>query len=211
VAAANERGDLVLLDPAASASRDAARRIPEANSAPIYDMVANSPQTLAAACMSGRLVLWDTRLLLDGNRRPSLICASENGSLLSVAAHRARPYLFATGSANGVLETWDTRNYSSPLLSVVTHDAAIWSLSFLDTSSTQIVSCGEDGGLFLWEFNKDRRDPIQVEFSRAQQSNILVRRLHKAPLPLNVLACDLQTQTVLAGCDDDSLLVLRNA
>lgn len=91
------------------------------------------------------------------------------------------------------------------------------------------VTCGEDGALYHWDMNKDKRDPTevcaqpcsggggaaracaQVSFGAEQQDNIAATRLVQNGLPLNCLAYEQTSRSLVVGTDSETLLLLQRA
>lgn len=92
-----------------------------------------------------------------------------------VVCHPNQPSIVATGSNEGVLSIWDLRNTKHAVshthahgsdgtllctLSVAcvceTLQSAVWDIQFHPAAPDNIVSCGEDGCVLLWDFNARR-------------------------------------------------------
>lgn len=200
VVSSGEDGALHFLQPLSNTKRS----IANANSGSTYALRFSGVETLLTVGMGGRMGVWDTR---TRSNTPATVCIDPNASsLTALCAHPARPYTVATGSVEGVMSVWDIRASGTPTCSLQAHTSCIWDLVFSPSPSTSIVSCGEDGVLSLWDFNKTKMDPIKVSFSSSQQDNIQPHQLYHNVLPVRALDADMNGRSVICGTDSSSLL-----
>jgi WD40 repeat protein len=76
---------------------------------------------------------------------------------------------------------------------------------FMRNNPTTIVSCSEDGGLYMWDFNKRNEDQTQVRFSSDQLDNVEAVKIHDDVLPLNCLAMEPDYGWLAASGDSEAV------
>lgn len=104
---------------------------------------------LLSASSGGQVRLWD---LAAGRRALSL--AGGGGAAHSLALHPARPFVVAAGTEEGLVQLWDVRSPGALLCSLQEHRANVWQLAFHARYPDYLFSCGEDGAMLLWNFNR---------------------------------------------------------
>lgn len=57
------------------------------------------------------------------------------------------------GASDGSIYAWDMRNPNSCLFSVTKHASYVWQVAFHPTEPDFLMTCSNDGNLFLWDFN----------------------------------------------------------
>lgn len=162
--------------------------------------------------MGGRLQQWDVRQAASSSsNRPSNTYVDTNSrALLSLRPHPSRPHVIATGSVEGLLNIWDVRSNAVPTCSLQAHQSMLWDLLFLPTDPTKLLTCGEDGNLIVWDFNKNNANPTSIRFSSEQRDAIQPTKLYDNTLSLNTLAIDTESNTILCGADSQNILHLKH-
>ncbi len=114
----------------------------------------------------------------------ALLSFSPNSfALTALAIHPSRPHIVATGSVDGLLSIWDIRTASSsnsmkstlssvPICSIAAHATTVHDVCFLPLNPTAVLTAGEDGAVCLFDFNKQRLDPINVTYSATDSAQI---------------------------------------
>lgn len=153
--------------------------------------------TLAMAGSGARLRFVDIRSK-DVEALPEDAIDPHSNLLTCLCVHPARANIVATGSACGVVSLWDVRKQSAPTASatpttnvpttsICAHEQSVTDLSFLHTSTTSMVSCGNDGRLWHWDFSGGQLEEEQVRFSHEQDEYLVPTKLHTHVLPINGL------------------------
>lgn len=205
IASGGQDGNVNLLDP----SRPDLCHTVVSKQSSIQTVKFVSSNTLAYCGMGGRLSLLDWR----SPRTSKATWVDSNASMLRcLCVHPASPNIIATGSTEGVVSVWDIRNEQEPTFSIQGHIDDVCDISFLHAPRTSLVTCGEDGRVWHWDFNAHNMDESEVNFSLKQRGNLQETLLHQHVLPVNALdVCPTQEgatpgQLVLAATDAEDLL-----
>ena len=94
---------------------------------------------------------WDPR---SGHQKPVAAwqeTASSAAPLLCLAPHPAQPEVVLSGSAEGVVASWDLRVPRWPTSRAAALDGPLWSLAFHPTRPQLVCTASDDGSLLLWE------------------------------------------------------------
>ena len=162
---------------------------------PIVKLAYFGTNVLAALSTGGQLKLWDQR-----QQQPVIVTDSWIKSpqkLTSLASHPAQADIFATGSKNGSVQTWDRRNLSGPTSQVGgVHSSAVNDLKYHPTAPEYIVSGGADG----------RAARVDL----AMQTSVSYDNVFESTLPVNSVDVLPAIDTLVAGTDSGTLLFRSN-
>jgi len=135
------------------------------------DSVRFASPSVVVFSQGSTISMWDLRSPPSQGHVASLGMSKEKdyGSLGSavrfwdVAVHPTQPHLCLAGDSKGSISIWDTRMSTSSNTQVppyYTHSRAhwgnIWHTTFVPTVPGLILSCGEDGQFFSWDFYHNR-------------------------------------------------------
>lgn len=170
-------------------------------------MTFRSPGQVLVGGLGGRLLLFDLR---SASERPATVCLDEHSSAVTaMAQHPARVDTIATGSSNGTFSTWDLRGSPVPVCSFSDRQCAIWDVKFLPQLPTTLLTCGEDGGVKAWDFNQDRGDPVNVQYTREQKANTHCFDIASSEMQCNSLDIHSDGVSVLGASDSRAVLHFR--
>ena len=157
---------------------------------------------LYLAGLHGRIRLLDTRLS-SPSAIQTLQAAKTTATLTALAVHPARPDTLIGGSEAGELSVFDTRYGSAPINTFLcTTDAAVNDLTFLPFDPSTVVAAVEDGGLFAFDFNRERKDSTHVDY-RGEVSSLL---LFRGGAGMRCVDVDRSSHTVVSGSSQQQLV-----
>jgi len=134
-----------------------------------------------------------------------------------VDVHPTQPTLCAAGDNFGGFSVWDIRmSSSSPLLpffhSNSAHHGNIWKVSFVPSMPTHVLTCGDDGLLFSWDFQKNRA-PSFFEIQSSAGLGVPTEGCHVSRWTENAEGLndfDFFGSTVVVATESESLLFMYN-
>lgn len=173
----------------------------------------------AGASPSAQLQLWDLRQKKSSVAR--LGWQKANISQINqrfacgdghfcLAGHPTRPELFASGDGSGNVFIWDVRKPSlgGALAVHQSHQGPVWGLAFHPSSSTSLISCGEDGTLV---FNDTKRMSEAMNYNSRHLSDTfnhsgICRVVYRSAGALNDVAVDQISSGLFVAAENESLL-----
>ena len=196
LAAAGDDTTLRLYDFATLALVQSMRRV----STGLTTRIKAAGHLLYLAGLHGRVRLLDTRL---SSPTPILtLHASPASTLTALAVHPARPDTLIAGSEAGELAVFDTRYGGAAINAFRCADAPVNDLTFLPFDASTVVAACEDGGLFAFDFNRERKDPTQVDY-RGEVSSLL---LFRGGAGMRCVDVDRSSHTVVSASDSQQLV-----
>ncbi|KAK1931688.1 Nucleoporin Nup43 [Phytophthora citrophthora] len=175
-----------------------------------------------------QLRIWD---ITANNQFPVMSCAdpSSRSILTTLETHPTRPELLITGADDGRVEFWDRRKLEEPLRTEAYHQRAVRALKLHSASPRYLYTGGDDSVVNCWDFHHGRnpRDAVEYErysgpagnqnltpFASLGTSNgfskgLQVQRLCSGTLPWNALAVHAESDTLVAGSDAQSLVIVQ--
>ncbi|TMW57496.1 hypothetical protein Poli38472_003421 [Pythium oligandrum] len=166
------------------------------------------------ATPGSQLRLWD----INANQSFPVLSAADpqtTSALTSIEVHPTRPELLVTGSDDGRVALWDQRRLDAPFRVEVKHQRAVHALKVHETSPRYLFSAGADASVLSWDFHHGRSPSDTVEYERHLQAHgatgLHVKSVSSGFLPWNVMAFHADSDTLVAGSDAQSLLLVRGA
>ena len=195
----------------AAAGDDTTLRLYDLTTLAIAQSMANASTGLATrikaaghllylAGLHGRIRLLDTRL--SSPTPIQILTASTSSTLTSLAVHPARPDTLIAGSETGDLSVFDTRYGNAPINTFRCAYTAINDLTFLPFDASTVVASVEDGGLFAFDFNRERKDSTHVDY-RGEVSSLL---LFRGGAGMRCVDVDRSSHTVVSASDAQQLV-----
>ena len=213
IATAGDSSALTLLD---LPTLTPLRTLPHSTTSSTLDLRFAS-HALYTATLNGSLLLFDVR---SHAAAPSLIARSPARSpLLCLSPHPARPDTVVTGSAAGVVEVWDMRGVGGggggggsgsegggrgggPVSAFDVGGGCVNGLAFLPFDASTVVVATEGGGVWVVDYNRERRDPTEVDY----QGEVGALALHRTGGGVRCIDVDRTSHTIVAGTDSQQLL-----
>ena len=196
LAAAGDSSALSLFD---VASLRSVRLLPHAATSSTCDL-RFAAHSLYTAHPNGSLRLFDVR---SQSPAPSLTARHPSPHpLLSLAVHPARPDTVATGSGGGAVAVWDMRRGVEPVASYDVGMGAVNAVAFLPFDAATVAAATEGGAALLLDYNRERRDPTQVDYG----GEVSALPLHRSAGGVRALDVDRTSHTIVAGTDAQQLL-----
>ncbi|DBA04156.1 TPA: hypothetical protein N0F65_004264 [Lagenidium giganteum] len=168
-----------------------------------------------------QLRLWD---FSASNHFPAAIASDPqaNGILTSIETHPTRPELLITGSEDGRVSFWDQRRLDTPFRTEAKHQRAVRSLKLHETAPRFLFSASGDATVQRWDFHHGRplREAVEYEkhISGANVGGLLphpaslqVQPITSSFQPWNALDIHAETDLLVTGSDDHSILVVQGA
>ena len=160
---------------------------------------------LYLAGLHGRIRLLDTRLSSPTpilTLHASSSSSSPSPTLTALAVHPARPDTLIAGSEMGDVSVFDTRYGSAPINSFRCAETAVNDLTFLPFDASTVVAAVEDGGLFAFDFNRERKDSTHVDY-RGEVSSLL---LFRGGAGMRCVDVDRSSHTLVSSSDSQQLV-----
>ncbi|KAG7377771.1 hypothetical protein PHYPSEUDO_011026 [Phytophthora pseudosyringae] len=180
-----------------------------------------------------QLRIWD---LAATNQFPVTTCAdpSSRSILTTLETHPTRPELLITGTDDGRVSFWDRRKLDAPFRTEAFHQRAVRALKIHSASPQYLYTGGDDAVVKCWDFHHgcNPRDPVDYErYSGSAASQTLtpfgslgvsnglpkgpnglqVQPLTSGSQPWNALAVHAESDTLVAGSDAQSVVIVQNA
>ena len=177
------------------------RTLPHASTSSTFDL-RFSLHSLYSAHPNGTLRLFDVRS--QSSVASLTVRHPSPHSLLALSIHPARPDTIATASAGGTVALWDLRRGGgqAPLSSYDTGAGAVNDLSFLPFDAATVVVGTEGGQVLLLDYNRERKDPTQVDY----EGEVSALALHRSGGGVRSLDVDRTSHTIVAANDSQQLL-----
>eukprot|EP00644_Phytophthora_capsici_P017883 jgi/Phyca11/554454/estExt2_Genewise1Plus.C_PHYCAscaffold_620096 len=175
-----------------------------------------------------QLRIWD---ITANNQFPVTSCAdpSSRSILTTLETHPTRPELLITGADDGRVSFWDRRKLEEPLRTEAYHQRAVRALKLHSASPRYLYTGGDDSVVNCWDFHYGCSPRDAVEYERYSGSavnqnltpfaslgatngfskGLQVQRLCSGPLPWNALAVHAESDTLVAGSDAQSLVIVQ--
>ncbi|CAG8534625.1 1460_t:CDS:2 [Ambispora gerdemannii] len=148
IASVGEDGKLVF-----SRITDTMTEIIDADTGIINGLVWPTSHEIVIATSGGRLKKFDRR-----NPRTAVAVAKTEGKgldrLTCLTVNPNKTMQLASGSANGVVSIWDSRNLVEPLKKFEPHKLSIWDIVFHPNRSETVLSCSEDASIAILDLSK---------------------------------------------------------
>uniref|UniRef100_K3WWZ2 Uncharacterized protein n=1 Tax=Globisporangium ultimum (strain ATCC 200006 / CBS 805.95 / DAOM BR144) TaxID=431595 RepID=K3WWZ2_GLOUD len=183
-----------------------------------------------------QLRIWD----IAANQSFPVMTASDSHmttNLTTVETHPTRPELLITGSDDGRVSFWDQRRLDAPFRTESKHQRAVRALKLHSASPRYLYSGGDDATVLSWDFHHGRhpRDAVEydkhalysssstsiVSHDRSGLSNgssnhsaaggVQVQPMASGFLPWNAVDLHAESDTLVAGSDAQSILVVQHA
>ncbi|RLN25852.1 hypothetical protein BBJ28_00021306 [Nothophytophthora sp. Chile5] len=176
-----------------------------------------------------QLRIWD---LTTSNQFPITTCAES--ILLSLETHPTRPELLVTGADDGRVSFWDRRRLDAPFRTEAHHQRAVRALKLHAASPRYLYTGGDDVVVNCWDFHHGRRPRDPVEYERVSSNptysqslsttvngpsvangfyngpvGLKVQPLASGFQPWNALAVHAESDTLVAGSDAQSVLIVQ--
>ena len=175
------------------------RTLPYASTSSTFDLRFSS-HSLYTAHPNGALRLFDVR---SQSARASLTARHPSPHpLLSLSVHPARPDTVVTGGAGGAVAVWDMRRGVQPVASFDVGAGAVNALAFLPFDAATVVAGTEGGMLLALDYNRERKDPTQVDYV----GEVSPLPLHRTVGGVRTVAVDRLSHTIVAGTDSQQLV-----
>jgi len=114
---------------------------------------------LAGGYQDGHVRVWDVRNPSGKGLRKPTLSLSLGSPVYCIAWHPLIPSVFVTGTEDGVIYAYDTRNSRSPLATNSSHLASVRSLSFCPWSTNILASAADDTSVHLFNLNLTSSTP----------------------------------------------------
>ncbi|GAB9462785.1 hypothetical protein Gpo141_00000268 [Globisporangium polare] len=173
-----------------------------------------------------QLRIWD----IASNQSFPVIAASDpqvGAILTSVETHPTRPELLITGSDDGRVCFWDQRRLDAPFRTETKHQRAVRALKLHSASPRFLFSSGDDSTVLSWDFHHGGRVRDAVEYDKhatagtsngfrssvepQQPASLQVEPVAGGFLPWNAIDVHAESDTLVAGSDAQSVLIVQNA
>ncbi|KAJ0400079.1 hypothetical protein P43SY_003934 [Pythium insidiosum] len=158
------------------------------------------------AAPGGQLRLWDA----TANQRYPVLTASappKTAALTSLETHPTRPELLITGGDDGSVAFWDQRRLDAPFRVDAHHDRAVRALLLHRTSPRLLFSASDDASVRCWHFEPSTRSAVEYD----RHTAVHVAPVAQSFLPWNALDLHAASDSLIAGSDAQSLLLVRHA
>ena len=189
------------------------RSLPAAFSSSTLALRFASASTLLTAGLYPSIHAFDIR---SHSPQPSLSLATRKGeATLSLSVHPARPDTVAAGSESGRVAVWDMRKGAAAVWEEAVLGGGVNAVMFLPFDAATVLVAGEDGMLAALDFNRERKDPTQVDYGAGSRGGgeeqtggaaVGSLALHRSVGPVRDMDVDRSSHTVCAGTDSQQLL-----
>ncbi|KAJ2555845.1 hypothetical protein EV175_002174 [Coemansia sp. RSA 1933] len=189
----------------ARASRLDALQYHEVDSTVITGICWPTRAQTAVSTRAGQVKLFDRR---SPTQVSAVIVSPASYSLECIATHPSQSFRLATGTDQGAVLLWDTRNLKSPAMEVFNvHAANVWDVKFDPSDASRIVSCSDDATLAVTQWSSSSSAP-DVSNERA------VRRISSFFNVMSVNCLDVcpftRSSVIVAGSDSGNLLIEKS-
>ncbi|GLD96096.1 hypothetical protein PINS_up004774 [Pythium insidiosum] len=158
------------------------------------------------AAPGSQLRLWDA----TANQRYPVLTASapqKTSALTSLETHPTRPELLVTGSDDGHVAFWDQRRLDTPFRVDAHHERAVRALLLHRTSPQLLFSASDDASVRCWRFEPSSRSAVDYD----RHATAHVAPVVQSFLPWNALDLHAASDSIIAGSDAQSLLLVQHA
>ncbi|CAG8445954.1 12420_t:CDS:2 [Ambispora leptoticha] len=191
IASVGEDGKLVF-----SRITDTMTEIIDADTGIINGLVWPTSHEIVIATSGGRLKKYDRR-----NPRTAVAVAKTEGKgldrLTCLAVNPNKKMQLASGSANGVVSIWDSRNLVEPLNKFEPHKLSVWDIIFHPNRPETVLSCSEDASIAILDLSKTSYLRDRDEIPRLPKNSNCA--------PLNSLDYHPSAKLLVSGSDDAKL------
>ncbi|KUF78728.1 Nucleoporin Nup43 [Phytophthora nicotianae] len=176
----------------------------------------------AGSTPGSQLRVWD---LSVNNQFPVTTCGapSTRSILTTLETHPTRPELLITGADDGSISFWDRRKFDAPFRTEGYHQRAVRALKLHSASPRYLFTGGDDAVVNCWNFHHGRNPRNPVEYERYSESSgasssngfskglggLQVQPIVSGSLPWNALAVHAESDTLVAGSDAQSVMIVQ--
>ena len=151
--------------------------------------------------------------------------------MTTLETHPTRPELLIAGTDDGFGIFWDRRKLDTPFRIEICHQHAVRALKLHSASPQYIYTAGDDNVVKCWDFYHGQNPCESVEFVRhtgvtASQNlvpfsplgttfkrlgGLYAQQLTSGSLPWNALTIHAESDTLVAGSDAQSIVIVQQA
>ncbi|CAI5743854.1 unnamed protein product [Peronospora destructor] len=184
----------------------------------------------AGSTPGSQLRIWD---LTANSKFLVTTCADLKSSsiLTTLETHPTRPELLIAGSNDGRVIFWDRRKLNAPFRTEACHQRAVRALKLHSASPRYLYTAGDDNVVKCWDFHHGRNPCDPVEYARYSGSTanqnlapfgslstafngsggFHIQQLTSESQPWNALAIHAESDTLVAGSDAQSIVIVQQA
>lgn len=162
----------------------------------------------------GHMKLWDLRNDEDTPATTFMLPDQLKTEATDITHHPTQRHIVAAGGGDGSLTVWDLRQSTYPISQLMAHDQAISEVIFHPDRPDNIFTCSINGELWHWKNSQGSKLKLETGdnhwlTTRGNSNKINISSLC-APLHKPVNSIDIDRSTLLFGCDNEALYVIKN-
>ncbi|XP_046427457.1 nucleoporin Nup43 [Neodiprion virginianus] len=162
----------------------------------------------------GHMKVWDLRNNQDVPSTTFILSANTKTEATSLAHHPTQRHIVVAGGGDGSLTVWDLRHNTYPVSQLNAHSSSVSEIKFHPDRPENLFSCSSSGQ--LWHWNNAQNTKLKLDSGDTHWLNTISTKgkvnvtslcatLHK---PINTI--DVDRSTLLFGCDNEAMYVIKN-
>ncbi|XP_014210853.1 nucleoporin Nup43 isoform X2 [Copidosoma floridanum] len=192
---------------------DPVRSIDNADSCSLYCVDFLRHNEILTGNIRGHMKVWDLRSDQDAPTTTVMLSEQAKTEAMCIAHHPTQKHIVVAGAGDGSLTVWDLRYKTYPISQLSAHSNSISEIAFHPDRPENLYTCSITGE--VWHWNNSQHSKLQLDTTDTHwlctignKGKLQVNSLHTLHKPVNSI--DIDRSTLLFGCDNEAIYVMKN-
>ncbi|XP_011495665.1 PREDICTED: nucleoporin Nup43 [Ceratosolen solmsi marchali] len=190
------------------------RTIDEADSCSLHCVDFLRHSEILTGNIRGHMKVWDLRSEQDTPATTIMLSEQSKTEATSIAHHPTQKHIVVAGGGDGSLTVWDLRYNTYPISQLSAHCKSVSEILFHNDQPENLFTCSISGE--LWHWNNTQHSKLNLDTTDSHWLNNIGNKgkLHVnslcTPMHKPINSIDINKNTVLFGCDNEAIYIIRN-